>query len=54
LSNLPKSDQIIALHEVIKTTNHFYLFVDYCNGGNLETLLENRLMLKESEVQVIF
>lgn len=50
LSNLPKSENIIALHDVIKTSNHFYLIVDYCNGGNLEDLLENRLLLKESEI----
>lgn len=54
LSNLPKSENIIALHEVIKTANHFYLIVDFCNGDNLENLLEHRLVLKESEVQVIF
>jgi len=50
LSSLPKSENIIALHEVIKTANHFYLIVDYCNGDNLENLLEHRLVLKESEV----
>lgn len=50
LSSLPKSENIIALHDVIKTSNHFYLIVDFCNGGNLEDLLEHRLILKETEV----
>jgi serine/threonine-protein kinase ULK2 len=40
LSNLPHSDHIIRLHQVIKTKNHFYLIVDYCNGGDLESVLE--------------
>lgn len=54
LSNLPLSDHIIRLHETIKTKNHFYLIMDYCNGGNLESLLEHRLILSEKEVQIIF
>lgn len=54
LSNLPKSDHIIKLHEIIKTDNHFYLIIDYCNGGDLFSLLERRLILKEAEVRIIF
>jgi serine/threonine protein kinase len=54
LSNLPASDHIIRLHETIKTKNHFYLIVDYCNGGDLESVLEHRLLLSEKEVQIIF
>lgn len=55
LSNLPAScEHIIRLHDTIKTKNHFYLIVDFCNGGDLEELLETRTILKEQEVQVIF
>jgi serine/threonine protein kinase len=36
LSNLPKNENIIALHDTLKTKNHFYIIMDYCNGGNLE------------------
>ena len=50
LSNIPNCDNIIKLHQAIKTKNHFYLIVDYCNGGDLESLLEQRLILKEREV----
>lgn len=55
LANLPREgDHIIRLHDTIKTANHFYLIIDYCNGGDLEELLESRGLLKEQEAQIIF
>lgn len=55
LSNLPQDcNHIIRLKDTIKTANHFYLIIDYCNGGDLEELLETRGILKEQEAQVIF
>lgn len=55
LSNLPQEcGHIIRLKDTIKTANHFYIIIDYCNGGDLEELLESRGVLKEQEAQVIF
>lgn len=54
LSNLPKNDHIIRMHDAIKTKHHFYLVVDFCNGGDLETFLEVRQTISEQEVKAIF
>ena len=54
LSSLPHNENIIRLHETIKTDNNFYLIVDYCNGGDMETFLDRKVVLKENEVQHIF
>ena len=50
LSNLPESNHIIGLRDTIKTTAHYYLIMEYCNGGDLENLLGQRMTLKEKEV----
>lgn len=53
LRNL-ESPYIINLHDTFKTDRHFYLILDYCNGGDLEGLLENRLLISEREVRMVF
>lgn len=37
-----------------KTSANYYLFFEYCNGGDLETLLQIRGKLAETEVKYIF
>ena len=41
---------IVRLYETLKSTNNFYLIMEYCNGGNLEILLkrEGYLSIKQS------
>lgn len=39
LRNL-SSPNIIKLQETFKTKRHYYLIIEYCNGGDLESLLE--------------
>eukprot|EP00347_Sterkiella_histriomuscorum_P019965 403339616 len=53
LDNL-KSPHIIKLVDKFKTKNHFYLILEYCNGGDLETYLEKKLVLTEEELRIIF
>ena len=55
LSNLPKDCQYITrLHETIKTRSHYYLVIDYCNGGDIDCLLQDRTRLSEQEVRHVF
>lgn len=37
-----------------KTKGHYYLIVEYCNGGDLESLLNAGLRLRERHVAYIF
>ena len=48
------SPYIIKLHDTFKTERHFYLILDFCNGGDLEGLLEHRLVIGEREVRLVF
>jgi serine/threonine-protein kinase ULK/ATG1 len=33
-----QSPYVIGLYDIQKTQNNFYLFMQYCNGGDLEEL----------------
>lgn len=33
-----QSPYVISLHDIQKTANNFYLFMQYCNGGDLDDL----------------
>jgi serine/threonine protein kinase len=48
------SPYIIKLIEVLKSKRKFYLILEYCNGGDLESLLEDKLVLTEREIRKIF
>ena len=48
------SPHIVKLFERFKTNRHFYLILEYCNGGDLESLLERRLILSEQEARSIY
>ena len=45
---------ITRLYETIKTQSHFYLVIDYCNGGDIDCLLQERQRLTEAEVRHIY
>lgn len=36
-------------YEAIMTANHYYLVVDYCNNGDLETWVKNQIRLSQPE-----
>lgn len=40
---------IIHLHDFMETNNNYYLVLDYCNGGDLETHLRKNRSLGEQE-----
>jgi serine/threonine-protein kinase ULK/ATG1 len=42
---------VIQLYDIQKTTNNFYLFMQYCNGGDLEHLREIRGRFSEQEAR---
>ena len=48
------NDNVVRLHDVQKTQNHFYLIMEYCGGGDLRTYLKKKGgRLEEYEVQKI-
>ena len=34
------NENIIQLHDLIETQNNIYMMMEYCNGGDLNKLLE--------------
>ena len=49
-----ESEHIVKFIKMLKTSNHIYLVYEYCNGGNLETYLNQKQSLSELEAWVIF
>ncbi len=50
-----QSKGVINLIETIKTKNFYYIFIEYCNGGDLSMLLKSReAPLSEEECRLIF
>lgn len=47
------SPHVIKLHDLQRTENNFYLFMELCNGGDLENLKEIRGRFKEIEARII-
>ena len=45
---------IIRQFASYKTKRHFYLIVEYCNAGDLETLLEQGLYMSERHVRFVY
>lgn len=41
------SEYIIRFYDILKTQNHFYLVVEYCDGGDLSHYIEKKKGLKE-------
>ena len=46
-----KSSNVIELYDIQKTMNNFYLFMEFCNGGDLDTLREIRGRFTEEEAR---
>ena len=47
------SPHVVKLVDVAKTKNNFYLFLEHCNGGDLESILKKRRRMKEHEARYI-
>jgi serine/threonine protein kinase len=54
LKKLYHHPNIIKQFASFKTKRHFYLIVEYCNGGDLENLLEQGLYLSERHIRYIY
>lgn len=44
-----ESHNIIKLYDMKKTSNNYYLILEYCNDGDLETYVKKRRYLTEEE-----
>lgn len=42
-----KHENVVALIDVKKSQNNFYIFMEYCEGGSLEELIEKRNKMPE-------
>lgn len=49
-----KHENIVELVDFKKSQNNFYLFLEYCEGGNLAEVIKRRRKLPESEAMKIF
>ena len=47
-------ENIIKFIEIMRSTNNTYFVYEYCNGGNLLSLLEKKKFLKEKQAIVYF
>lgn len=48
-----KGNHIVQLIDVKRTPNNLYIFIDYCDGGDLEKQLKNKKEFTEEEACVI-
>ena len=46
-----RSKHVIGFYDIQKTLNNFYLFTQYCNGGDLDDLREIRGRFTEQEAR---
>lgn len=46
-----QSPYVIRLYDIQKTNNNFYLFMKYCNGGDLDDLRQLRTRFSEQEAR---
>ena len=53
-SNSNSKSAFIQYVDTFKTKRHFYLMVEYCNGGDLAQLLNAGLILKEKHISFIY
>jgi serine/threonine protein kinase len=49
-----KSDYVTRYHDSFKTTNHYYLVIEYCRGTDLKSLLNHGLTLSEKALRYIY
>ena len=48
------SENIIKYHDCLKSANHYYLIIEYCNSSDLETLLDLKLCLNERQARLLY
>ena len=53
LQKLNIHQNVIALHDIQETANNYYMFMQYCNGGDLSDLLAIRGRFKEQEARCL-
>lgn len=46
-----RSPYVIGFYDIQKTMNNFYLFMQYCNGGDLDDLRQLRSRFSEQEAR---
>lgn len=46
-----RSPYVIGFYDIQKTMNNFYLFMQYCNGGDLDDLRQLRGRFSEQEAR---
>lgn len=44
-----KSEFVVDLIDVLETSNNYYIIQEYCDGGDLRSVLKKRKCLPESE-----
>ena len=49
-----ENPHIVKLYDMKKTSNNFYLVLEYCNDGDLEAYVKKRKYLVEDEAVEIF
>lgn len=42
-------ENIVNMYEVVMTKNNLYMFLEYCNGGDLKQLIKKRGRIPEPE-----
>ena len=40
--NLVDSDYVVKIKKSIKTDSRYYIFMEFCNGGDLKELIESK------------
>ena len=50
---LKANNNFVKIVDIIKSTTHFHIIMEYCNGRNLEDLIEARGFLREDEVHYL-
>ena len=48
-----KGEHIVTLKELKRTTNNVYIFIDYCDGGDLEKQMKKKRYFTEEESLII-
>lgn len=50
---LKANKNFVKIVDLVKSNTHFHIIMEYCNGRNLEDLIEARGFLSEGEVHYI-
>ena len=47
------SPHVVSLIDLQKTTNNYYIFLEFCNGGDLNNLVELRKRIDERSARIL-